>query len=355
MTYAPHSPVKPKVVVSPGEFLVGVIGLDHGHIYAMATGLLEAGAEIPLVWDSDSAKVAEFCARFPETRVAPSKETILADSSLSLIASAIVPHKRAQLGIEALASGKHFFCDKPGMLTREEIDLVRTAVEKTNKRYFIYFGERFHVEGSIYTERLIKEGKLGGIISMTLLAPHRLNKASRPAWFFNPAEGGGILTDIGSHQIEQFLTYTGATSAKVLSSSVANYANSEHPEFYDFGQCLLVNEHGVTGYVRVDWFTPDGLGAWGDGRLFIVGTKATIEVRKYLDVATSTEGDQIYLVDHEGEHHIQVHGTLGYPFFGEMIRDCLDGTEEAVGQQHTFKSMELAIEAQEKATILTRC
>lgn len=353
MTYAPRSLIEVERVVGPGEFVVGVIGLDHGHIYAMATGLEEAGAEISVVYDPDPHKTETFCQHFPLARIASSEDEILNDPAIDLVASAIIPCKRAQLGLEVMKRGKHYFCDKPGMLTGDEVEAVRAAVKESGKRYFIYFGERIHVEGALYVQRLIEEGRLGQVLSVTILAPHRLNKASRPAWFFDPAQNGGILTDIGSHQLEQFLTYTKTTRATVLQSSVANYRNSDHPAFMDFGQCLLSSDNGATCYFRVDWFTPDGLGAWGDGRVFIVGTKATVEIRKYLDVANSNEGDQVFLVDSEGEHHIKVHGKIGFPFFAQMIRDCIDGTDVAIGQEHTLLAMELAIEAQRTATLLT--
>lgn len=353
MTYAPRSAVQTERVVGPGECIVGVIGLDHGHIYAMATGLIEAGAEIKVVYDPDPAKVQEFCTRFPTVRVASSKEEILADPTIMIVASAIIPAQRSRLGLEVMESGKHYFCDKPGMLSLDDVEAVRRMVKKSGKRYFVYFGERIHVEGALYVQRLIEEGHLGKIVSVTILAPHRLNKPSRPAWFFDPEQNGGIIADIGSHQLEQFLTYTGSTDATVLHSSIANYHNGDHPSFSDFGQCLLVGDSGATGYFRVDWFTPEGLGAWGDGRVFVVGTKATAEIRKYLDVATSNEGDQVFLVDSEGEHRIKAHATIGFPFFAQMISDCINGTEEAIGQEHTLRAMALAIEAQEKARCLT--
>jgi len=352
MTYAPQSLNVGEPVVSPGQFIFSVIGLDHGHVYAMTVGLLEAGAELSQVYDPDLDKVAAFIERFPQTTTA-SKEQILNDPSISLIVSAIIPSERAALGLQVLQAGKHYFCDKPGMLTLADVQSIREAVAQSGKRYFIYYGERIHVEGVIHAQRLVEEGVLGKVISMTILAPHRLNKDSRPSWFFDPAQNGGILIDIGSHQLEQFLTFTGAKSATVLQSAVANYHTSDHPDFKDYGHALLVSDTGATCFFRVDWFTPDGLGAWGDGRLFIVGTKASVEVRKYLDVARSNEGDQVYLVDNEGEHHIAAHGTIGFPFFGAMIRDCIDHTEEAIGQEHTLLAMELAIKAQEQATILT--
>lgn len=352
MHYAPRSGKETERVVQANEFLFAVIGLDHGHINAMTNGLMEAGAHLVYVYDDDPKKVEQFLAAYPQARIAPSIEHILNDDAIDMVASAILPSRRCNLGLAVMESCKHYFCDKPGMLSLQETKLVRDACKRTGKRYFIYFGERIHVEGALYAQQLIKDGVLGEVLSVNILAPHRLNKASRPTWFFNPAVNGGILVDIGSHQLEQFLTYSNSRTATILHSSIANYNNPDHPEFQDFGQCMLVGDKGATCYFRVDWFTPDGLGAWGDGRVFIVGTKASVEIRKYLDVARSNQGDQVYLVDGQGEHHVQAHGTLGYPFFGAMILDCLNNTDHAITQEHTLLTMELAIQAQEEATNL---
>ena len=78
---------------------------------------------------------------------------------------------------------------------------------------------------------------------------------------------------------------------------MANYAHKDHPGLEDFGDCNLAGGNGASGYFRVDWFTPDGLSAWGDGRIFMLGTEGYIELRKYVDVATDAGGDQVYLVD----------------------------------------------------------
>ncbi|MGB4407674.1 MAG: Gfo/Idh/MocA family oxidoreductase [Sphaerochaeta sp.] len=352
MNYAPVFQGKARMVVEPGVFCFAVIGLDHGHIFAMTNGLLEAGATLVSVFDEDPSKMEDFCTRYPQAKKASSIEGILQDPAIHLVASAIKPYMRYDLGLQVLAHGKDYFVDKPGLLTFEELEKVRTACEGSSRKYFIYFGERIHVEGAVLAEKLIKEGRVGRVISMTILAPHRLNEQSRPAWFFDPEKSGGILTDIGSHQIEQFLTFTGAKDAKIMHSAKANYNNPDYPEFSDWGECSLVADNKATCYFRVDWFTPDGLSAWGDGRVFIVGTEGSIEIRKYLDVAQSATGDNVYLVDKDGEHRFEATGKMGFVFFGEFILDCMNRTEIAMTQNHVLLAMALALEAEKQAMII---
>jgi len=347
MNYAPTGGAKP--VVEQGAFPIGVIGLDHGHIYGMTNGLTAAGATPKLVWDPVPERMAKFVETYPGVKAARSKQEVLDDPEIRLIASAAIPSDRCGIGCEVLEHGKDYFVDKAPMTTLEQLASARAKVAATGKKYAVYYSERLHTECSIYAGNLIAEGAIGRVLQVIGTGPHRLSAASRPAWFFEREKYGGILIDIGSHQIEQFLFFAGAKDAAVASARIANYNNKQYPELDDFGDATLTADNGATNYFRVDWFTPDGLGAWGDGRCFILGTEGYIEMRKYLDIGRDPESDQLYLVNGREEKRIPTRGTVGFPFFGELILDCLERTERAMTQEHTFKAAELCLIAQQKA------
>jgi predicted dehydrogenase len=347
MNYAPSG--RPEPVCSPGDFVFAAVGLDHGHINGMCNGLIEAGGQLRWVYDSDPEKVAGFCQRYPGAQPAPAEESVLADERVQLVASAAIPARRADIGIRAMAHGKHYFTDKPPMTTLSQLSAARATAAETGRKYAVYFSERLHVESAVFAGQLIGDGAIGRVVQVLGMGPHRMNAPSRPAWFFDHDAYGGILCDIGSHQLEQVLYYGGCDDATITSARVANYAHKEHPGIEDFGDVTVVLGNGVTGYCRVDWFTPDGLSTWGDGRTFILGTEGYMELRKYTDVARDPGGDHVYLVDKNGEHHIPVSGKVGYPFFGELILDCLEGTERAMTQAHAFRAAELCLQAQQQA------
>jgi predicted dehydrogenase len=352
MNYAPTG--KPNPVVGPGEFAIAAIAFDHGHIHGQINGLTEAGATLKYTYDAhdpDKAKAA--AEKFGATAV-EDLQTILDDPQVQLCAAAAIPNERAPLGIRCLEAGKHYFTDKTPLVSLDQLDAVKAAVEKTGKKYMVYYSERLHVECAMHAGTLIDQGAIGRVIHVEGFGPHRLGpEGGRPDWFYHHEQYGGILCDIGSHQIEQFLHYAGCRDATISSAHVANYAHPQHPELEDFGDCHLVGDNGTTMYFRVDWFTPDGLRTWGDGRTFILGTEGTIELRKYVDVTTDNGGDQLILVNADGEQRIDVAGKVGCPFFGRLIRDCLDGTETAMTQAHALKAAELCVLAQNAATHLT--
>lgn len=341
--YAPKG--KPNPVVKPGEFVFAAAHLDHGHIYGQCNGLTEAGATLKWVFEPDPKKVAEFLAKFPGTKVAESLDVILADPAVRLVATAAVPSQRGPIGCRVMQAGKDYFTDKPPFTTLAQLDEAKRVVADTGKKFMIYYSERLHNESAMFATDLVKQGAIGRVRQVLGLGPHREGQG-RPAWFYDHDAYGGILCDIGSHQFEQFLTYSGATDATVLHAVVANYAHPGHPGFEDFGEASLLGNNGATSYVRVDWFTPAGLSTWGDGRLIILGEKGTIELRKYVDVARDQTGNHVYLVDALGEHHLEVEGKVGFRYFGDLILDCLNRTEKAMTQAHAFKAAELCLKAQ---------
>ncbi|RRJ96384.1 gfo/Idh/MocA family oxidoreductase [Opitutaceae bacterium TAV4] len=351
MNYAPQG--KPSPVVKPGEFVFAATHLDHGHINGQCNGLIEAGAQLKWVYDADPKKLEDFRSRYPQAKAARSLDEILDDKDVNLVAAAAIPNLRGPLGCRVMEAGKNYFTDKTPFTTLDQLDQAKATVARTGRKYAVYFSERLHVESAMFATELVQQGAIGRVIQVIGLGPHRLSKASRPDWFFKKEQYGGILCDIGSHQFEQFLTFTGATDATVTNAAVGNYANPDTPELEDFGEANLVGDNGATNYIRVDWFTPNGLGTWGDGRMTILGTKGYIELRKYLDVGREKSGDHVYLVDDKGEHHLHVAGKVGFRFFGELILDCLNGTEKAMTQRHTFKAAELCLRAQAAARRLT--
>jgi predicted dehydrogenase len=351
MNYAPQG--KPQPVVEAGEFVFAATHLDHGHIHGQCNGLVEAGGQLKWVFDADAGKAEGLAKRFPGAKVARSLDEILDDPAVHLVAAAAIPNLRGALGCRVMEAGKDYFTDKTPFTTLDQLDDAKAVTARTGRKYACYFSERLHVESAMYATDLVQQGAIGKVIQVSGFGPHRLNAPSRPEWFFKKEQYGGILCDIGSHQFEQFLTFSGATDATVTNAAVGNYANPEYPELEDFGEANLLGDNGTTNYIRVDWLTPTGLSTWGDGRTIILGTKGYIELRKYVDVGREKTGDHVYLVDEKGEHHIPVAGQVGFRFFGELILDCLNRTERAMTQRHVFKAAELCLRAQAAARRLT--
>ena len=324
------------------------IGLDHRHIYHQVGRLLELGAQCKGFHSRDSAvPLKGFIERFPDLRRVPDQRVLLEDLEVQLIVSAGIPGERADIAIAAMRHGKDVMVDKPGVITEAQLDAVREVQRATGRIFSIDFSERFEVPAVTRAAELVQSGAIGKVIQTAGFGPHRLNRATRPDWFWRREHTGGILIDIASHQIDQFLYFTGSSDAEIVASAVANYVNPETPEFEDFGEILLRSAQG-NGYIRVDWYTPDGLATWGDGRLFILGTEGYIELRKYIDIAGRDGADHLFLATNRESRRIDCRDAP-LPYYERLRNDIFERTETAMPQAHCFKVCELALRAQAQA------
>ncbi|MES2957153.1 MAG: Gfo/Idh/MocA family oxidoreductase [Pseudomonadota bacterium] len=327
---------------------VGVIGCDHRHIFGMLQGMLEVGAVGRGWWtDGEPPTLDGFRKRFPMLPQAADPHALLADPAIDLVLIATVPDERAQWAVEAMAAGKDVMVDKPGCTTLADLARVREAVARTGRIWSVNYSEHFEVPAVTKALALVAAGAIGRVVHTTGLGPHRHNPQTRAPWFYDPARSGGLLCDIGSHQIDQFMLFTGSTEVDIVAASTGNRANPEHPAFEDFGQMLLRGNAG-DGYVRLDWYTADALPTWGDGRLFVLGTEGSIELRKYVDVAGRPGTDHLFLVNGQRCEHIDA-SDAGMPYFARLADDVRQRTATAMDQQHSFHVMDLAIRAQAMA------
>jgi predicted dehydrogenase len=328
-----------------------VIGMNHSHIYGQVDAVIRGGGELVSFHAKEPELAAEFAAHYPAARQVPDERAILDDTSIQLVVSSIVPSERAPLGIRVMRAGKDFMSDKPGITTLDQLADVRRVQAETKRIYSILYSERLENAATVRAGELVKAGAIGRVIQTIGLGPHRIHPPERPEWFWDPAKFGGIICDIGSHQFDQFLFFTGSSRAEIVASQVRNVRHPEHPSFQDFGD-VMVHGDGGTGYIRIDWFTPDGLPTWGDGRLTILGTDGYMELRKYVDLAGRDGGSHLFLVDGKGVRYIDC-TDVALPYGTQLVDDVLNRTQTAMPQAHCFLTMELALQAQKQARVLT--
>ncbi|WP_321373163.1 Gfo/Idh/MocA family oxidoreductase [uncultured Draconibacterium sp.] len=350
-----HSSINPEEIVlkpdkrqAPRESIkFAVIGVNHGHIYGMVGALLQGGGKLVSVYVKEPDLLKQFTDRYPNVKVAKSEVEILEDKSIQLVASSIIPAERAPLGIRVMKAGKDYMSDKPGITTFEQLNEVKKVQKQTGRIYSIMYSERLGNPASVKAGDLVKSGAIGKVVQTVGLGPHRMRPETRPDWFFYPEKAGGILTDIGSHQCDQFLFYTNSKKADVNFSQIANFNTSDYPNYQDFGDMSVRSDH-ATGYIRIDWFTPEGLPTWGDGRTFILGTEGYIELRKYVDISGREGGNHLFLVN-KNEMKYYDCSQVYLPYGEQIVNDVVNRTETAMTQDHCFLATELALTAQKIA------
>jgi len=353
--------VLPKQSEEPPKYHIkfAVCGMSHDHIHGMVGAIQRGGGELVAAWGGEEDKVAAFTKRNPNVKIVKTQDEILNDPSVQLVLSSQIANERAPLGIRAMKHGKDFLSDKPGVTTLDQLSDLRKTIAETRRIYGILYSERLEVKAAVYAGELVQQGAIGKVIQTINIAPHQIIQGNgdagggtgRPEWFWNPEQYGGILCDIGSHQVDQFLYYTGSTQAEIAESQIANVRHPDRPRFQDFGDMILRGDRGL-GYVRLDWFTPKGLGTWGDGRLFILGTDGYIEIRKYTNVAVNKQGNNLFIVNNKEARYIDCN-NMPLPFGPQFVADIVNRTHVAQDQTQCLLAAELVIKAQKNAKVVT--
>lgn len=323
------------------------IGINHPHIHGQVDCLKDAGGQFVAFHAVEDDLAAEFSAKYPEAKRVADPRAILEDAAIAVVLTSAIPADRAAISIAAMQHGKDVLTDKPGMTTFAQLDELKKVQKETGRIYGVLYSEHFEVRATVEAGNLIAQGAIGKVINTVGLGPHSLRLNNRPDWFFDRSRYGGILCDIASHQFEQFLFFSNAMDAEVVSATVANRAHPEKPGLQDMGDAH-VRTADTSGYIRVDWFTPKGLPTWGDGRLTILGTEGYIELRKYIDIAGKPGTDHLFLVNHEGPRHIDC-SNVERPFGRQFLDDVRNRTETAMPQERCFNAMKLALTAQQLA------
>ena len=340
--------LRPEMRTGPKESIrFSVIGINHNHIMGMVNALINGGGELVMVYSKEPELLSGFTRSFPKVKIARKEEEILNDNSIKLVASAGIPVERAPLGIRVMKSGKDYMTDKPGILTFEQFSNVKKVQKETGRIYSIMYSERLSVPAAVKAGELVQAGAIGKVVQTLGIGPHRMTPKTRPAWFFDPGKAGGVLCDIGSHQCDQFLFYTSSTQAEVNFSQIGNFNTPSYPDYQDFGDMSVRSPH-ASGYIRIDWFTPDSLATWGDGRMFILGTEGYIELRKYIDIAGRKGANHLFLVNNKETTYYDC-SNVYLPYGEQLVSDVVNRTETAMPQAHCFLATELALTAQKIA------
>lgn len=328
-------------MISPSRLRFAVIGINHPHIYAMSDTVLNGGGELVAFLAQDEKWATEFGQKYPVATRVLDQRAILEDESIALVLSAGIPSQRAPLGIAVMQHGKDYCCDKAAFLNLDDLNEAHRVQKQTGRIFSICYSERLLEPAAWKAGKLVESGAIGRVLHQTILAPHALRLKTRAPWFFERRHYGGILTDIGSHQVEQFLHFANLKNAEIVSSRVANYTLPQYPEFEDYGEIHLrgtdSNDHECSAFIRVDWLIPVGASHTGRHRA-LLGSEGFLEFGHSTLTITNSKGTQ------------QIDcGATEIEFGHLLVDDVLNRTQTAMAQDHCFYASELTIRAQMQA------
>jgi predicted dehydrogenase len=329
--------------MSEDKIRFAIIGLDHNHAYNHARLLLDAGAELAAVYSDEPEDVAAFNQTYPDCPV-KSMEAIFEDRTIDVIGGSAKPTDRAGISVKAMQHGKDVLADKPAVINLEQLAEIERVRHETGRLWRFYSNEHWDRRCTIKAGELVAQGAIGRVVQTTGFGPHTPRMPTRPRWFSDRRISGGIIGDIGAHQIEQFLFFTGSNTASIVTSATGNFGHPDYPEFEDYGEATLEGDGGI-GWFRVDWYGPESIRVPGDIRLFVLGTEGYMEMRKYIDVAGPQGAEHLYVANKDGARLIDTR-EVQLDFGARFLADVRDCTETSITQERSFLIVRLATEAQ---------
>lgn len=178
---------------------VGIIGA--GLIGAKRARALGSTARLLAVADQQKDRAKDLASRY-SADVEDSGSALIARDDLDIVIVCAYHSALADLGIRALASGKHVLVEKPGGTRPEEMRALEAAASKAGKTAAIGFNHRFHPALSAARER-VHSGNYGPVLYLRGRYGHGGRPGYEKEWRANPAlSGGGELLDQGIHLID---------------------------------------------------------------------------------------------------------------------------------------------------------
>ncbi|GAA1561193.1 Gfo/Idh/MocA family oxidoreductase [Kribbella hippodromi] len=249
---------------------IAIAGAAHPHVgYATAEADQRDDVQLIAVADPDRATAERWATPYG-AKVFTDHRRMLDETRPDVVMVAGIYSDRGQVVVDALDAGAHVIADKPLCTTLADLDAITAAVRRTGRHVTLLLEKRYYPVTRAALE-IVRSGQLGTIHGVTSSGPHKLNRPTRPAWFFDRAQYGGLLNDLSVHDIDAALLFTGLTSGTVSGALAGD------PDWPRYGVATLSGP-GALITAGVDWLTPAGSPVHGDYRMKLVGTAGTAEL-----------------------------------------------------------------------------
>jgi len=327
----------------------GIIGCQHAHIGMFIEEMLQLGYPCAGIYEPDNKDLARHMAERYGLAITADRASLLEDDAARIIGCAAINNEKIDVIELCEGYGKHVMIDKPAVTNREGLRRLQAVMERGRIEIGMMLTERFRA--SLHTARkLITAGGLGETVHISMRKPHRLNPAGRPSWHFDKEQSGGIINDLLVHDFDLLRWLTGR-EVEAVSGYMAKNILPEHPSFYDTAAVHVVMEGGVTAELYADWHTPAGSWTWGDGRIFIIGTTGTAEIRLEGDPLLQSR-EALLLTDADQLRPLELESPP--KLLAQDFLDRIRGGSGQISHRDIYKASEGTVQADEAARVIVR-
>ena len=261
------------------EIKIAMAGLAHGHGIAFLDSALKFdGVSVVGFYDDENPLSAQEASKTFNAPVYNDLDELLQKSGANTLLTAAINSSKADIIVKAVEAGLHIISDKPLVTKMDDLNRITDALEKNkNVKLYLMLSERYSPV-LVTTKNLIDAGEIGQVVNIINMRPHRLRPQGRPAWMFDSKQYGGILNDIGVHDIDIAVWLSGCEVDKILAASVSNKRFNEFDDFDDNGEAMLRLKNGCIVFILESWLTPEKYPHHGEMKFIVHGTKGQITV-----------------------------------------------------------------------------
>lgn len=251
---------------------VGMFGTGWGTRVSVPA-FREAGWEVAGLWSRRPERAAHFAERLEIPYSTGDAQALIERPEIDAVAIHTPPHMHLDLCRVAFAAGKHVLCDKPFATNITDAEAMLEAAEASGLTAMINYEFRFAPLRQ-QIQSLIADGAIGDVthVSTDLQMTNPMLEFERP-WRLDPAHGGGLLNEMGSHAIDRLRQWFGDLSA--VSAQMGSFPEQElDPQFTseDHIGATLEFVSGGIATLSMSWVTDPPLGM----RIVIAGSKGII-------------------------------------------------------------------------------
>ncbi len=251
---------------------VGIFGTGWGTRVSVPA-FREAGWEVAGLWSRRPDRAAHFAERLQIPYATGDAQALIERPELDAVAIHTPPHMHLDLCRAAFDAGKHVLCDKPFATNIPDAEAMLQAAEASGLTAMVNYEFRFAPLRQ-QIQRLIAEGEIGDIrhVSHDLQTTNPMLEFQRP-WRLDPAHGGGLVNELGSHAIDRLRQWFGELAA--VSARMDSFPEQElDPQFTSEDHISATFEfaNGTIATLSMSWVTnpPQGM------RIVIAGSDGTI-------------------------------------------------------------------------------
>ncbi|MGP4079098.1 Gfo/Idh/MocA family protein [Pseudalkalibacillus sp. R45] len=258
------------------EFTFAIIGCRHFHIQDFIQEMLELGHHCAGIYEDTNIHLSTSISEKFQIPIFDRLEDLLA-RDLDIIGCASKNSAKIDIIEFCENNGIHVMVDKPIITSEEGYERLNTIIDNGKIQVGVMLTERFQPIFMTLKD-MIQSDQFGDITHISMRKPHRLAKESREEWFFNKDESGGIIIDLSIHDFDLLRWLTKKEITTIQGYMTKNMLD-EYPDFFDTASMQVLLDDNLPVQLYVDWHTPSASWTWGDGRVFITGTKGCAELR----------------------------------------------------------------------------